>query len=141
MNIHHWSRQNRTLQRLLLQQQHWQAIGTYLSQRLPPNLSQHCSMACINEQGQLVIFAHNHLVAGRLKMLLPAHLTALQQLDSNIRSVQVKLRPTAVAPPKRIKRQFSHQALDSFENAADQVSHHPELAAALTRFAQRRRTP
>lgn len=139
MNIQHWTRQNRGLQRLLLQQQHWQALQNHLQQHLPPNLSQHCSVACVNEQGQLVVFAHNHLVAGRLKMLLPAHLSTLQQLNPSIRSVQVKINPINQAKPKQIQRQFSHHALSSFEEAAEKTAHHPELAAALERFAKRRR--
>lgn len=138
MNIQHWGRQHGVLQRLLLQQQHWQHLQRYLLQKLPANLSQHCTVACVSADGQLVVFAQNHLVAGRLKMLLPAHLTALQQLDSNICGVHIKLRPVNHAKPKQIQRQFSEASLNSFQDAAAQTAHHPELAAALQRFAQRR---
>ena len=55
MNIQHWSRQNRPLQRLLQQQQQWQRLQAFLNQKLPRNLSAHCSVACINEQGWLVV--------------------------------------------------------------------------------------
>ena len=141
MNIQHWSRQNRPLQRLLQQQQQWQRLQAFLNQKLPRNLSAHCSVACINEHGWLVVFAHNHLVAGRLKMLLPVHLTALQQLDSNIRGIEIKLRPVNQPKPKQIQRQFSYEALNSFDAAAEQVAHHQELAETLQRFASRRRKP
>ena len=36
MNIEHWSRQNRPLQRLLQQQQQWQRLQAFLNQKLPP---------------------------------------------------------------------------------------------------------
>ena len=139
MNIEHWGKQHRFLNRLLQQQQHWQRLEQCLHQRLPANLSAHCSVACVNEQKQLVVYANNHLVAGRLKMLLPSQLAALKSIDSRIEGVQIKLRPTPTAKPKTIQRQFSHQALSSFEQAAEQTSHHPELAAALQRFASKRR--
>ena len=141
MNIHHWGRQNRPLQRLPQQQQHWHRLQQHLVQQLPKNLSQHCTVACVNQQGQLVVYAHNHLVAGRLKMLLPAHLSRFQQIDANISNIQIKLQPINVPKPKQIQRQFSQQALNSFQDAAEQVSHHTELAAALQRFANRRQKP
>jgi hypothetical protein len=76
-----------------------------------------------------------------LKMLLPVHLTALQQLDSNIRGIEIKLRPVNQPKPKQIQRQFSNEALNSFDAAAEQVAHHQELAETLQRFASRRRKP
>lgn len=140
MNIEHWGKQHRFLNRLLQQQQHWQRLQQCINQSLPANLSQHCSVACINADGQLVVYAHNHLVAGRLKMLLPSKLNTLKRIDSSIQSIHIKLRPNPAPKPKRVQRQFSNHALDSFDDAAEKTAHHPELAAALQRFANKRRS-
>lgn len=64
-------------------------------------------------------------------MLLPVHLTALQQLNSNICGIEIKLRPVNQPKPKQIQRQFSNEALNSFDAAAEQVAHHQELAETL----------
>ena len=67
-----------------------------------------------------------------LKMILPALVPQLQELDAGIQDVAVKVVPKSPAQPKVNSLHLSGAALESFDAAAAKLEDkHPELAAAL----------
>ena len=79
------------------------------------------------------------MAATRLKMLLPNLLPQLQELDPSIVRIQIKTRPTNPEVPKSKNFHLSERALNSFEQTAEKVAHHPKLAAALQKLVKNNR--
>ena len=82
MNLDSFSKKNAQLRHLLTQSAHWQRLNTYLRQELPANMHKHFTVACVRA-GDLVVIAHNSMIATRLRMVLPTLLPALQLIDEN----------------------------------------------------------
>jgi len=79
------------------------------------------------------------MAATRLKMLLPNLLPQLQELDPGIARIQIKTRPHNPAAAKSKNFHLSERALNSFEQTAEKVAHHPKLAAALQNLVKNNR--
>ncbi len=137
MNLLHLGRNDRQLHALLQQSQQWQRLAAQIKTYLPANLAAHCHIVCL-DGSTLVVFADNNMVASRLRMILPGLVPQLQSVCTGVESFRVKIQPKLNTLPRHQPHLFSHHALDSFEQAAARVEHHPELAEALARFARKR---
>ena len=62
-----------------------------------------------------------------------------QQLDAGIARIQIKTRPHNPAAAKSKNFHLSERALNSFEQTAEKVAHHPKLAAALQNLVKNNR--
>lgn len=138
MNLDQLARAHAPLQRLLAQSRHFRQLESALKQKLPPNLAPHFRVACIDEDGLLLNVA-NSMAAARLNMLLPAVLPHLQTLDPHITRIRTRIVPDNPAPVRENRLRISNEALNGFEETADRLPHHPDLAAALRRLAARRK--
>ena len=69
--------------------------------------------ACI-EEGRLVLLAANGMAASRLKMILPALVPQLQDLNAGIRDVAVKVVPKPPAQPKSQQPAFERGGIGEF---------------------------
>lgn len=130
MQLDRHTQTDQHLQNLIQRARYWQQLDQKIKHILPANLRDHLQTACI-EDGQLIIHAHLPMAAGRLKMLLPVLLPKLQQLDSRIMHVQIKMQPKN--PPAERSKNFriTPDALNHFQHSAEQLAHHPQLAQAL----------
>ncbi len=140
MFLNRWTKKNHQLKNLIQQSHRWLALQQEVRRLLPRNLANFCYVACINEQQCLLLDVENNLVANRLRMILPNLVQELQSIDSNIQSIHVRIRPKLTPIPKNKNITISDDALDSFNQAAKKVSHHPRLSAALQQFAQKRQS-
>ena len=122
------------LQFLLQSAKAWRQLDNIVKQELPANLHPHVQTACI-EEGALVLLAANNMAASRLKMIAPALLPRLQRHSTLIQSVRVKTVPKPAAPPRQNSLRLSAAAAEGFRRSAEQLQHHPQLAAALRRLA------
>lgn len=122
------------LQFLLQSAKAWRQLDNIVKQELPANLHPHVQTACI-EEGALVLLAANNMAASRLKMIAPALLPRLQRHSDLIQSVRVKTVPKPAAPPRQNSLRLSAAAAEGFRRSAEQLQHHPQLAAALRRLA------
>lgn len=87
-----------------------------------------------------MLLAANGMAASRLKMILPALVPQLQELNAGIRDVAVKVVPKPPAQPKVNSLNLSGAALESFDAAAAKLEDkHPELAAALAELVRKHR--
>ncbi|UOP04667.1 DciA family protein [Conchiformibius kuhniae] len=131
MQFDHLSRKHPRLQGLLAQSAHFRRLDTEVKKLLPANLAAHCRVVRVDEQGQLVLFASGNMAAGRLRMILPALLPRLQNLDETITGVVCKVMPPN-EPPRPPKTLFiPEQALARFDETAERLAHHQGLAQAL----------
>lgn len=94
--------------------------------------------ACI-DNGCLILLAANNMAASRLRMILPGLLAQVQQLDHSIIEVRTKIVPKPPAAPRENRLRLSKTALDTLDDSAQQLQHHPELAEALQRLVSRHR--
>ena len=129
---------NSPLANLLHRSRYWQQLDDAAKRLLPANLHPHFRVACI-EEGALIIHVSAPMAATRLKMLLPSLLPQLQELDPNIARIQIKTRPHNPATAKSKNFHLSERALNSFEQTAEKVAHHPKLAAALQNLVKNNR--
>lgn len=137
MNLNHFSSKNENLNQLLAQSAHWHKLDKALKQLMPANLAQYIQVACIRD-GCLMIVACSSMAAGRLRMLLPTLLPALQQVEAGIVATQVKI--DLLPAPKKITKKavLSQTARAALADSANAVSHHPELAQALRRLSMKK---
>lgn len=136
MNLNRFGKKNAQLNQLLAQSAHWQRLSNCLKQELPANICAHFTVACVRE-GCIVVIASNSIVASRLRMVLPAFLPQLQQLDATIESVKVKVQP-AESKTEAVKRAIlTPEARSALSRSAQALTHHPELAAALRRLSEK----
>ena len=129
---------NSPLANLLQRSRYWQQLDAATKRLLPANLHPHFRVACI-EEGALIIHVSAPMAATRLKMLLPNLLPQLQELDPGIARIQIKTRPHNPAAAKSKNFHLSERALNSFEQTAEKVAHHPKLAAALQNLVKNNR--
>ena len=92
MNLEQLGKRDARLAGLLQQSQQWRRLDAAVKRILPANLHPHFQTACI-EEGRLVLLAANGMAASRLKMILPALVPQLQELDAGIQDVAVKVVP------------------------------------------------
>lgn len=137
MNLERFSKKNPQLKQLLTQSAHWQRLGTYLKQELPPHMHAYFTVACVRD-GCLVVIAHNSTIASRLRMVLPALLPSVQQIDHNIDSTRVKVQPAQHEANVVKQASLTATARQELARSADALTHHPELAAALLQLSNKR---
>ena len=122
------SRGESRLHDLIMQAEGWWHTAQTLEARLPAKLQQHCRAVRVRE-GVLVWYASNNMAAaGRL----PAWRTVCPE----VREVQVKISPPEQERPKEKQAKLSRTAAEQCLAAADDLAHHPELAAALRHLAR-----
>ncbi|QEY25962.1 DciA family protein [Neisseria zalophi] len=136
MNLEKLAWRNGGLLTLLQQSQQWQKLDRQIKQVLPANLREHFQTACI-EEGTLVLLANNNMAASRLRMITPSLLPKLQNLHPDIVSVRIKTIPTRPLPPRENHLKLSKTAVQSFRHSAEQLQHHPKLAEALQKLAEK----
>lgn len=136
MNLNQFGKKNAQLNQLLQQSAHWQRLSNCLKQELPANMRTQFNVACVRT-GCLVVIAQNSMAASRLRMVLPALLPQLRQIDVSIETVKVKVQP-AESKPEAVKHaSLSPVARDTLARSAEALTHHPELAAALRRLSEK----
>lgn len=138
MNLDHLGKQDPHLANLLRSAHYWQRLDAQVKQILPANLRPHFQTACI-DNGCLILLAANNMAASRLRMILPGLLAQVQQLDHSIIEVRTKIVPKPPATPRENRLRLSKTALDTLDDSAQQLQHHPELAEALQRLVSRHR--
>lgn len=138
MDLNRLGRHDSRLLALLQQSQQWRSLDRQVKQILPANLHAHFQTACI-ENGALVLLAANNMAASRLRMIAPGLLVRLQALSPEIGSVRVKTVPNPPPPPRENRLKLGEAALAGLERSAESLPHHPELAAALRRLAEKHR--
>ncbi|MCO6521804.1 MAG: DUF721 domain-containing protein [Snodgrassella sp.] len=136
MNLNRFGKKNAQLNQLLTQSAHWQRLSTCLKQELPASMRAHFNVACVRD-GCLVVIAHNSMAASRLRMVLPALLPQLQQIEATINSVKVKVQPPESKPEAVKRASLSPVARGALARSAQALPHHPELAAALRRLSEK----
>lgn len=139
MSILNFTQKDNQLNAVIQQARYWQKLEIQVKKCFPVNLSDFYQVICI-DQNVLIVFADNSMVASRLKMIAPALLPALQSLDGSIKKVTIKIKPQETKRVVVEKLQLGKSAIESLEDASHQLEHHPELAEALQRFAQRQKT-
>ncbi|MFC3873916.1 DciA family protein [Neisseria musculi] len=121
---------------LLERSRQWRRLDAQVRQMMPANLRAHFQTACV-ENGVLVLLADNNMVSSRLRMIAPSLLPRLQTLHSDIGSVRVKVLPKTPPTPRTNGLKLSAAALESFRHCAGRLQHHPDLAQALQRLAEK----
>lgn len=139
MNLNHFGSHDQILSQLLHQSAHWRALNRVLQQNLPDNLHAHFQVACVNEEGCLIVLAASSMAASRLRMMLPALLGQLRSIDTAIQAVRVKIQPPQPKQPVYRHMPMSSHGRQTFLRAAAQLPHHPELAATLLATGQKNR--
>lgn len=124
------------LMALLQHSQQWLRLDAEIKQLMPANLRAHFQTACV-ENGVLVLLAGNNMVSSRLRMIAPGLLPRLQALHPDIAGVRVKVLPKQPQTPRANSLKLSAAALEGFRHAAGQLQHHPDLAQALQRLAEK----
>ncbi|TDR80390.1 DciA family protein [Paludibacterium purpuratum] len=101
--------------------------------KLLPEAVAACCHAVRIEDGELLLFADNGLIAARLRMIAPGLLPRMATLGYPATRVKVRVNPRT-PPAKREKRlKISESALDGIEQAATTVTN-PLVADALARL-------
>ena len=136
MDLEKLGKKDGRLLMLLKQSQQWQRLDGQVKRLMPANLHPYFQTACV-EDGTLVLLASNQMALSRLRMISPGLLSKLQGIVPDIREVRVKMVPKADAPARENRLAFSPAALQGFRQTAGRLEHHPELAAALRRLADK----
>ncbi|RMD01790.1 DUF721 domain-containing protein [Aquitalea palustris] len=127
------ARTDSTLSQLTREANALMALDQAFRSQLPPQLAEACRAVRIRD-GELVVFAHNGIVAARLRMMGNSLLAPLESRGYSASKIRIKvdihLNPPP-PPPKRIG--ISQQALEEIEAGAQQVSN-PLVSAALARL-------
>lgn len=138
MDLNKFTKKDAKLSSIMEQAAYWRRLERQVKQKLPSNLKDHYQVVCI-KQGSLVIYTENAMVASRLKMIAPALLSSLNELDSSITKIKVQVKPQNPVLPKQKHIKLSQVAQQTLQEAATQLEHHPELSEALARFGQIKR--
>ena len=126
---------NSELHNLVRLSQYFNELDRRLKSWLPANLHAHFHVSCI-EQQTLVLHADMPAMASRLKMMLPALLPKIQEINPHIRQIQVYLQPRNIAPKAPVSRPSDLQVAQMLEQTAQKVAASPKLSQALQRLAQ-----
>ena len=129
------SRGESRLHDLIMQAESWRHTAQALEARLPAKLRPHCRAVRVRE-GVLVWYASNNMAAARLRMLAAGLLPAWRVVCPEVREVQVKISPPEQERSKEKQAKLSRAAAEQCLAAADDLAHHPELAAALRHLAR-----
>lgn len=122
---------DKTVASLLQQVRIHQTIDQLIKQNVPSALGAMFQVACI-EETVLVVFAQNNMVANRLKWFIPQILSILEaQGYPTIKHVKIKIMPQTAIQQKSKNCVLTPGAVKAFNETAQKVSHHPELAQAL----------
>lgn len=130
MELNQFAQNSPTLRHLLQQSQYFLMLDKRVKSLLPPNLHAHFKVACL-QQGELVLLAKSSMAASRLKMMVPAILAQIQSIDEHIVQVKINVLPENPTPPKEKHFHIPDSVLTHFEETAEQVAHHPQLAQAI----------
>ncbi len=137
-SLHTIITQNKNLHNLLQWVDYWRYLESQLKQHIPQNLRDQCRVVCIRDN-TLVVHTDSASSAMRLKMILPAVLPQMQDIDKNIHRFQVKHKPTHPQPHATDSHKISPTTLDKFEHTAQQLSHHTDLAHAIMQLVKHQR--
>lgn len=138
MNLDRLAKQDRLLAKLWAQSQHWRQVENKIKQILPANLHPHIRVAHI-EEGCLVLLAANNMAASRMRMLSAGLLPRIRALLPEIQDIRIKLVPQSEPKAKHNPHTLSDTALNELARTADNLAHHPELAAALRILVEKHR--
>lgn len=137
MNLNHLGQRDAQLKNLLKMSRQWQKIDRQIKQMLPHNLHAHVQTACI-ENNCLILSAANSMAASRLRMITPALLPQLQKIsDIQITEIHIKVLPQNPSPERKNNLYLSNTARNALRTSAQQLSHHPQLAQALQKLADK----
>lgn len=108
--------------------------------RLLPEAVAACCQAVRVEEGELLLYADNGLIAARLRMLAPGLLPRLAALGYPVDRVRIRVNPRFAPPAREKKLKIGASALDGIERAAAESVRHPNVAAALARLIAHHRS-
>ncbi|MDO1510446.1 MULTISPECIES: DciA family protein [unclassified Neisseria] len=136
MDLVHLGKKDSRLLNLLQQSQQWRRLDARVKQIIPANLRAHFQVACI-EDGCLIILAANNMASSRLRMIVPSLLPKIQNLENCITDVRIKVVPKQPAKTRINSLQLGSAAVAGFQRSAERLAHHPELAEALRKLAEK----
>lgn len=125
------------LQGLIAQARQWHRLDGEIKKILPANLRVYSRVACIDKEGCLIILAANNMALGRLKMIAPGLLDRMKAADPRIARVRIQASPEPEKQAKENRLKLGPAALAAFENSAERVEHHPELAEAMRKLVHK----
>lgn len=120
---------------LLQQVQYYQYLDQKIKLLMPSNIKPHFRVVCLRDN-MLILHTSHHAAASRLKMLLPALLTELQNIDQRIHRCHIKMQPESPKPIKAKDFAIPPSAIDAFHQTAHRVRHHPELSSAIYKLIE-----
>lgn len=135
MQLHQMLQTEPHLLGLIEQSKYFQSLDKQIKTWLPENLTAHFRVVCLS-QGTLILHVSGSMAASRLKMLLPALLPRIQQLDNRILDCKVHVLPSN--PPRKKVKTFHipPSALAQFKQTAERVRHHEDLHQAICQLIQ-----
>lgn len=131
MDLERISRRDSKLGALLLQTKRWRLLDDEIKKILPANLRLYCQVACVDDEGCLIILAANNMAKSRLRMMAPGMLAQFRAVDGQISGVRIKSAPKHSTAAKTNTLKLSVAALDALEDSSRRVAHHSDLSAAL----------
>nr|WP_199066122.1 DciA family protein [Chromobacterium sp. ASV5] len=126
------ARQDSHLARLTAAARDLMALDRAFKKLIPEGMAEACRAVRIRDD-ELVIYADNGIVAGRLRMTAAGLLPQLAQLGYVAGKVRVKVDLKLARKPRVKTIAISEQALDGIEEAADCVQNQ-EVRQALARL-------
>jgi hypothetical protein len=128
--IYHITQQDSTLARLSAQAHALLKMDRQFKKLLPEAVAA-CCYAVRIEDGELLIFADNGLVAARLRMIAPGLLPRLAALGYPATKLKIKVNLHVAVAPRQKRLKISQSALDGIESAAASSIHNPLISDAL----------
>lgn len=138
MELEKLAQGNPVLQQLLRQASYFQRLDNQIKRLFPLNLADFFKVVCIQDN-RLILSVQNPTVASRLKMLLPAVLSQIKDLDERIGDVVLNVQP--IYPPKKPPKRcvMDKQVIDILEESLNLFEHKPKIADSLVRLIERRK--
>lgn len=117
----------------------YRELETALRRLLTPGLAGCVEVACVREDGELVLFAPSGSVVTKLRAQETRLCSSLAAEGWPVSRLKVRVR-VDVRPVRKPKHfPVNDPALDALERTAGNVTGHPQLARALARFVAARR--
>lgn len=138
MELDKFARDSVTLRHLLHQSQYFLLLDKRVKSLLPVNLHPYFKVACL-QQGELILLANNGMAASRLKMMIPAILAEIQSFDEAIVQVKINVQPENPPVKKQKSCYLDDAVLVYFEETANKLAHHPQLAQAIRNLVANQR--